>query len=450
MTKKNDSQWCFLAYFTSFLLLLSACKGDNTIGFPDKDPLTIEVMDTVNILASTVILDSLPTSNMGVIMLGSIDDKDFGKVKASSYMQFSPKTTGISNIPANAKFDSLTLVLKYNGYYLGDTIVAKEIRVHRLTQNIKLWKMKQDAELEERPVFGEEEALYSTSKFDYQVAALGTKLFKPRPKSNDSLSITLDQQLGKEFFNLVVEKDNKGIQRTEFLEYFKGLFLTTANGNSITGFNADPRLEVHYHYEHYDGTVKTGRIIYDMDSKNMQFNHIDADRSATNIKELNYRRKEVDLLTTKGQLFVQGGTGIVTKLLMPGLSTFLKEPKIAINKVELVIETASDTYSTFKAPEGLILFIANTSNTPKVIVHELFAKEPQRARFQPGNDAGSNGRYVFQLTDYVSELKKGQHHNTSLMISLPVVELTSTLNRLHILNKKSGMPIRLRVIYTKI
>lgn len=440
----------FLVGGLSFLLLLSACKGNKTIGFTDDEPLSLEGMDTVKILASTVIMDSLPTSNLGVIMLGSVQDKDFGNVEVSSYMQFSPGFAAEMNLPANAKFDSIALVLRYNGYYLGDTTTMKEIRVHRLTENIKLRTIDEGSELEERPVFVDEEALYSTSKFDYETQLLGKVHFKPRPRSKDSLFITLDQQLGKELLKLIGEKDKKAIQKTEFLEYFKGVFMTTANGKNISGFAADSsKIQIYYHYESEEGSMKNAFIAYTFDSKNTQFNHIAADRSGTNIKDLGRDKKELDIATTKGQLFVQGGLGIVTKLLMPGLNAFVKEPGIAINKAELIIETAQDTYSTFPAPEELILFIANSSNTPKTILPEAFVKKVQHAKFQKGNDAGLNGRYVFQLTEYVNQLRKGQHQNTSLLISLPIVAFTGTVNRLHIVNNKPGMPIKLRVVYTK-
>lgn len=180
----------------------------------------------------------------------------------------------------------------------------------------------------------------------------------------------------------------------------------------------------------------------------MQFNHIESDRSNTLLKDLNYANKEVKSENTDGRTFLQAGTGIVTKIKMPGLEKFLSE-KLSINKAELVIETSPDTYAIYKAPPSLILFVANKGDVPKSIVTEPFSNTKQSAYFRPGNDVGSNGRYIFKMTEFVNNARKGTYRDGSLLLSVPLSDLFSTVHRLNIKDKKQIKSIKLYLYYTK-
>lgn len=430
------------------LFLLSSCSKNNTIDDGYKDGLTTEIADTINVVASTYQLDSLPTSNTGVILTGQADDPALGKTKISSFFQLKPASV---SVPANSTFDSLTLVLKYNKYTYGDTTMIKNIDVHRVTQQIILRKPSAGTEPEERPVFVDGEALYSTSNFSYEPQVLGSINFKPRPSTRDSLSINLNKDLGKEIFTLIQNKDKKVTEDSKFLEYFRGLALTSSAGGSIDGFNADSvKMYVHYHYQNDAGFATKGRTAFIMNDKKYQFNHIDADRSKTSLKDLAYKNKEILSANTNQEVFLQAGTGVVTKIKLPGLATFMREAKVIVNKVELVIETKPATYATFSPPAALILFIANNSNIPKSILTDPYKKTTQQGNFRQGStESGLNGSYTFLLTEYADKLKKGEYDNTSLLLSLPVSELMKSLNRLQITNYKSSVSIKTRVTYTK-
>lgn len=441
-----------LFYFPLVLFFVTGCRKGDQIGFPkDKDPISAEMTDTVTVIASTYLLDSLPTSNAGSILLGQADDPDFGKTRLSSYFQVGTPVLNNGTVPEDALFDSLNLVLKYNKYVYGDTNELQKFSAHQLTKRIKLIKVEKAVEPEERPIFVKEEALYSTSKFEYDPVPLGELSFLPRPFSKDSIAIPLKQSWGQELLKMMIDKDKRLNVNEDFLNYFKGLVLSAgSNSKSILGFDAEKaKIVLYYNFKGTDGFPKKGSVQFNLNDKQYQFNHIDADRNKTRLQALNYQSRELSAEMTNKELFVQAGTGIVTRLSLPGLTSFLQQPGIGVSAAELIIETESSSYKVFKAPQELNLFIANSAGTPTEVITNADGKSIQMAKFQPGNDAGSKGRYVFALGGYIDALRKGKYKKTSLMLSLPFDPLTKTVDRLHIANGESVRTIKLKIFYTK-
>ncbi|WP_316811615.1 DUF4270 family protein [Pedobacter heparinus] len=437
-----------------FLVCLStlfmSCKNTGSINMGGGDELTAELTDSIEVIASTYLLDSLPTSATGSILVGTLEDADMGKVNVSSYMQIKTGFVSGFSFPEKSRFDSLNLVLIYGTYSYGDTLATQQLLVNRLTERMVLRTPTGGIEDEERPVFVSGNALYSSSRFNYEPAVLGQRDFRPRPKSKDSVWIKLSNTLGTELFQLIGNKDKRTTDADEFQDYFRGIVLRSANGKSVTAFMADStKIFLHYSYQGTDGMRKSDRLEFTLNSAAYQFNHIDVDRSQTKISSLNYSNREVKSGLTEEQLFLQGGTGLVTKLQLPGLLEFLKEPRVVINKMQLIVETKPETYATFKPPSSLILFIANSANTPKSILTASFSDISQQAYFQKGDEAGSSGRYIFELGEYANDLRKGLHHNTSLLLSLPVGQLTTSLDRLHMKSGKAAISVKTKLIYTK-
>lgn len=445
---KMNSPGLFLPLLLFILLHLSSCGKNDTVPVEHKNDASVEVTDSVKVFASTYLLDSLPTSNTGDILVGQANDAALGKFNLSSFLQMKPAAN--ITVPTNSLFDSLTFVLKYNKYVYGDTTVTGNISIHRLNQKITLRKLNAGIDPEEKPVFVNGDALYSTSSIGYDLSPLGSLQFKPRPASGDSLSIRMSNLLGEEIFGMLQKRDKRVTSEADFLDYFKGIALRSNTGGSIEGFNADSvRMDVHYHFQDENGFLKRGVSKFSLQSKEYQFNHIDADRSATKLQKLNYKNREVSAVETNQELFVQAGTGIVTKIRLPGLKDFMNEPKIVVNKVELFIQTSPASYALYKAPEKLILYVANSANTPKSVLSDPYKKTIQQAVFSPGYQANDNGRYTFLLTEYADKIKSGEYKDTSLLLSLPTTDLLKSLTRLQITDYKSSLMMTLRITYTK-
>lgn len=433
-----------------FPFLLAGCKKGPGISPGNQGELYVETVDTVTVKASTFLLDSVPTSNQKVILFGQTDDKDFGKLTATSYQQFIPPASSDAVIPKNATFDAFTIVLKYSKYFSGDTLAPQKFAVHRLTEDMILRKIPGPVEGEEVPVYVTGQALYSTTTFKQENTPIGNLDLQVKPSGGDSVIINLNETLGREFLDLMAKKDQRFSSEEEFLKYFKGVVFKTNQGNSITGFKADQvKMYLSYNYIDPNGFSKKNRAAFSGKSTDYQFNHFDADRSQSRLKALSRTNREVSSELTNQQLFLQGGTGLVTKLKFPTLVNFMNETKKVINKIELQIETKPTYYSIFKAPPSLLLWVANSANVPKAVLPNDYKKGDQSATFEPGSDVGSPGKYRFLLTQYADELKKGTYKNTSLMLSVPADQLLGTVNRAQFSTNDTALSIRLIITYTK-
>jgi hypothetical protein len=433
-----------------FPLLLAACKKGEHISPGNQEEIHVETVDTVTVKASTFLLDSVPTSNQKLILIGQTDDKDFGKLKASSYLQLTPPALTDALIPKGAAFDTFTIVLKYNKYFSGDTLAPQKYAVHRMTEDMILRKIPGPVENEEVPVYVKGQALYSTTTFKHDAAPIGNLDLQVKPASGDSVIITLNEALGREFLDLMTKKDPRFASEEEFLKYFKGMVFKTTQGNSITGFKAD-QVKMYLGYNYFDaaGFSKKGRVTFSGKFTDYQFNHFDTDRSQTKLSALSRTNREISSERTGQQLFLQGGTGLVTKLKFPTLVNFLNESKKVVNKVELLIETKPTYYSIFKAPPSLLLWVANSANVPKMVLPNNYKEEDQIAAFEPGNDVGSTGKYKFLLTQYTDQLKKGTYKTNSLMLSVPADQLLGSLNRAQLSTSETALSIKLIITYTK-
>ena len=120
-------------------VLLGSCKNnDFDVGwYLVDDPFTTTGMiDTVTIKVSNLVVsDSVVTSNRGNGFSGVYYDPQIGSIQTQSYIEFA-RTADIET-NRYASFDSVTLVLRPNGEYFGDTVQHAAFKVHRLAKPIE-------------------------------------------------------------------------------------------------------------------------------------------------------------------------------------------------------------------------------------------------------------------------------------------------------------------------
>lgn len=166
--------------------------GEFTVG---SDYLALSnkviLIDTVTVNMSTINFDSLATSSRGRILIGNYDDPIFGKVKSDSYFQLSTDIYALNSIGSDTEstnyvFDSISMILKYDRYYYGDTTKVQTFNIHRLTQKVKPNK--------------EDNNFYNNSTLTYSPESLGTISYKPRPKEKDSINVQMSKEFGEALF----------------------------------------------------------------------------------------------------------------------------------------------------------------------------------------------------------------------------------------------------------
>lgn len=448
---KRRSIQFLLPLFT--LVAFVGCNKDISLSLGSSRDETIGLVpiDTFSVKVSTHLMDDIPTSSTGTILVGKNSNAITGNVTSTSYMRMGIGSVSNASLPDDAVLDSAILVLNPNKYYYGDTTQIQKISVHRITEEITPTQIDLTKPADERPVFVSSAALFSKQKFAYEAAPLGELSFEPHVKSLDSISFKINNTLANELFTMIHNNDTRIQNNTDFQEYFKGLALVPdAQNTTLIGFKDTVYLQLHYSFVNSEGVTKQGLQYFSMGSSSYQYNQIEADRSSTKFASMTLENPNISSAQTDGYTYLEGSTGVVAKISFPTLLDLVNDETIAINKAELVIEAENPYATIFSQPQSLILMIASPNGNPASILTSPYSTTSQTATLVSGNNTGSNSTYTFNLIEYLSNFKTTAYRNTSLYLSLPTTGLFSTGNRLILARDSDNNPrIKLNILYTK-
>ncbi len=445
-------QW--LKWFTGLLLLavvLASCEKSDTVGIGQEETLFANITDTVTVNTSTMLLDSLPSAGKGVLLVGRMNDPELGIISSSSYFQISGSNASSSSLPTDAVFDSVRLRLNYSGYYYGDTTQRQYLSVHQLSERLVLPKLSDYLSSDAQNVFSSSATFYNRSKFRFNPSPLAALSYLPRP-SSDSLMLRLPDDLGNAFFNMVKDESTTVSNTELFLDYFKGIVLQpgTDAGNAVIGFKDSVQVKLYYSYVDEVGIKKKQEMIFSLYDNSYQFNHFEADRSSTKLKDISLSNTIVSSDKTSDKTYIQAMTGLVTRISIPYTKFLTAGGDVVINKAELIIETpGAPNYLPFDRPQQLVLLVADKNNRPTQVLAD--AQTGQSALYlRYGDYVEGKASYSFPLTEYISHYTT-RYNNTSLLLTVPVADLQNTFNRLIVGSQANAdIKIKLRVTYTKL
>jgi hypothetical protein len=439
-----------------FLSILAGCDNDpKTLGLSNStfaSDYGVVVVDTITVKVSTVMLDSLPTSNTGSMLVGGYDDARLGRLKAEGYLQIN--NGGSWAPPAEATFDSLVLIAHYSGYAYGDTATSTRVEVRRLIQPFQTWTLPQFWVNE-----NQYSALYTTaSKFNAShmrsdVQPLGSHAILLRPHSKDSVVIRLSDALGRDWLRLTKEQAPDLIEADRFVEYFKGIVIGTGGtGNSVFGLNT-ANLKIRLYYKSYVSESLTQQYHdYPFSTGLFNYSSVTSDRSNTALNTLSLATDEISTEKTDRMAFVQSGAGLVTKLTFPYLTRLLGLTNVLlVNQAQLIIEPVKDSYSaTFPLPSALTLYYTNKTNLPLQRVYANYTTSSfQLATISFDKEFDKSTGYQFTVTQLAQSLLGTEGEtDRGLLIMPPATELTTTVNRAYF-GTGGDYRVRLKIWYTQ-
>lgn len=406
-------------YLTGMLFLLSCSNENNllvSIGDNFINPqTTVALVDSFSVKMSTVLIDSIPTSATGVLMVGKYYDEQFGQVGSTGYFQLGFPGTQVPD--EDEIFDSLVVVLPYNGVSYGDTLLPQTIYVNRVLQDIE------PAE--------DEYYLYNTTSFKYSGFPLGALTFTPKPNFHDEIEIRLADELGKEFLDLMKDDGDEVNSDDDFIEYFKGLALVSGEGNtSVLSFTADSLLKMIL-YTHLIAEEKIEKSYTFSHLSLTHFNQITTDRSGTPIEYLETQRIEILSGDSGNKAFLQAGAGIVTRIDFPNIGRLLEiDYRNILYKAELVLKPYTNSYNQVDLPNELVLYETDKYNN---LVTELVDDEGATvtAEFYYDEYYNKDTYYLFDVTSFISNELSDGYVNTDngLIVIQPISQFQSSLNR---------------------
>jgi hypothetical protein len=391
-------QHIFSILVPSAALALTGCSnGEYVLGgqYLDSHMHTV-IIDTCTVKLSTVVLDSLNTTNLGKGLVGRFtDDRYFGEIKATTYITYSNPGSHVFE-DYDVYFDSCALVMTLNGSYIGDTLKTQDIDVHLLKEAL---------------VIPDKNKFWSNETREYNPTPFVTYKLHPRPNTpfkaerpfpyynyTNHFYLRLPDTLGIGLFNRLLDADDNAIIKDDikWRAYFPGIAVTAGNNNNgVYGFkmSQDSLFVIRLFYHYAQESRKKGTIDILPDAER-NFYGVECDRkSGLPFSDLHVGtsgplvgKREIDTKNSNNVALVQAFTSTYVKIEFPYLNKLLELGDFcAITDAALLLYPARESYSdTMPLPGNLSLFISDehdatlaqvTSSTGTALTGNLYKDE---------------------------------------------------------------------------
>lgn len=422
------------------MLTWSSCAEPDEIGLGLIDErANFLSSDTISVQAYSIPDDSIPTNLGAQNMLGIIVDPVFGKTRANFITEIRLPDNNLS-LGEEPVLDSVRLSVAYTGRYYGDTLTPLTVRVFELSENVP-----------------DVDTLYSTNNVSHYPDPIGFLNFLPLPSTPiilDTISerpphivIPLSMEFGQKIL------DANGTEYFEnvpnFLEYFKGLYLTVddnirGEGGSIFNINVGSTytsLQLYY------------RVGEDTVSRVQNFRISQFAKRITYVENFDYEQAHPLLKAQafEGQtelgdslLFLQSLGSLRANIDLPYLQELADLDDISINRAQLIIPVQPEMGDSLVFPpaERLLLFMYNEEGEL-----ENLSDFSIGSSYFGGIYDSQNNQYVFNITSYIQQLLNAEieYYGLTLVIS------GAAENARRVVLKGPGRtidPMRLEIIYT--
>jgi hypothetical protein len=378
------------------LLLFCNCQKDpKLIEFQiGKDLINtdsrISICDTFLVELSNVLFDSMTTSNTDSLLIGQYADDRLGIINSKCYFRVKIPTS--VTIQEGDVFDSISLVVKLNGYSYGDTTKKVNWNVYRLSEMLKL---------------NENGYLYNMSSFKYFDDPIGEVSFKPYPSKTQEINIPIDHNLGNTLFDMVINRDEKVESDENFFNYFNGITIAPSNTdlNNLLGVTVNDTSLVMRIYAHRDEEEKVDiELDFGVETGELPFSQITCNRASTIIESLTKQQYSLSSTLTNNESYIQGGTGIMTRVDIPELMKIQEAENTLLMKAELILYPIVGTYQTPMLPSKLVFYKCNKLNEMEYNYTNETTNESIYGTINIGTDLYNESTYYsIDITKYIKD-----------------------------------------------
>jgi len=430
-----------------FGLTIVSCGTDTDAGefVVGSDYLAVNnkiiLIDTVTVEMSTINFDSLVTSGQNRILVGNYDDPLFGKVKSSSYFQLHSATTyalttnGSDTDAPNFVFDSISMILKYDRYYYGDTTKVQTFDIHRLTQRVK--------------PNTDDSSFYNNSTLTYSPESIGSISYRPRPLEKDSITIKMDGVFGDALFQKIKKREITDFDN--FTEYLKGLVIVpaTSNSSSVIGFDLTTSV-VRMYYSKYQGDEeKSYYIDFTITDSSVQFNSISSDKTGTLLENLPNSSSKLSSTLTNQQSFIQSGTGVACRIDFPNIKQLKYiSDKGAIVDAQLILKAVNNSYSVqYPLADSVQVHVGDNLNRISGTLLNSAGAAVYGVLNKKSDEFNENVAYSFSIGTFLQkEMLKQSDSKSSLVLTLPGI--SNSVDRIVLGDQKHlNNKIQLKIYY---
>ena len=423
-----------------FLLLLAGLSECTTsvseIGagfFANTNTFDISYLDSMTLKVSTVLKDSMVTSNTKRLLVGYHQDEKLGTITSQAIFQLGISGPVVLD-ESTTEYVGLRLSLKKDGYSFYDTTRSQTISVYQLTKGLVAYTG----------------FYYNTSKFtiDRSAPPLGSLTFLPRPKhTGDSLEIALSDDLGRQLMTMAQTSDPRLRTNLDFVRFFKGLALIpdTVNSRAVIGFQssgASRPSEMRLYYKDRSTTPVSVKHVSFTIGGNPYFSHVHSFRNATLLNSLKKANEMVSSFATDHEGYFQCGTGLAMRVEMPYLNTLrFNDQSFLSTRSVLEFRPIRMSYITDPLPPVLVMYIVDGQNN-------LLSGTPFTVRLIKDVEYGRNTVYQVDVTSFVnSQIPNIINSQFALLILQDDSQYRSTVNRLYLGDQRNQYGMKLNLYY---
>ncbi len=394
-------------YFVICLFLSTSCNfGNFSTGSQFFDELSFEfnVSDTLTINFSSVKLDSIITSYPNRFIIGNSSDTVFGITKSSAFTQVFPASANYEFDLNDVNYNRITLLLTYDNYFLNDTTNAFTLIIDELDEEMEL--------------DDETNSFYNTSNFKVKSEIpdgiiIGSEfLFSTRPLSGETLELTLDNGLGLRLFNEALESDNVYSNTDEFLDFFKGIKISSSfDTNAFLGFKTGVEIRVYYE----DLTVVPSEEKYiSLTNSNLGelfFNQIESDYTNTALNTLTSENNSISSQLTNDLAYMQSGVGLGIRIEIPYVKKILEDnPNLLIEQASLYLKPVKNLYDDKLLPPYFFVYYVDGNN-------ELISDGAYQLNLTLDDELDKNTYYSIDITEFIEfQLSNVENNQNALFI----------------------------------
>ena len=403
-----------------FFTFLTGCENEaSDLGgniMPPGEKINVKYTNDFTLDAYTYSADSVRSDKMGRALLGSKVDPVFGTSKADFITQArlsEPKDFGTDPVA-----DSLVLFLLTDGFY-GDGETDQTLKIYEIITDLVDTNYYSNMSLE--GILNE--------------APIGTKTFRP---SDTLISVKLNTSIAQK----IVDFGNYEHQE-EFLEVFKGLYVTSENVTEWGGIvnlnllSSDSKLTIYYHTD-------TDSISYDfvINESSVRINRFSHDYETADVA---YEISHLDDSIHDTVIYAMGMGSVYTRIDLSFLESWRDSMPVAINNAEIIVSlSAYDPFSEmFPPPEKLELKTMNENNEFNFVFDALLGDD-----YFGGKLDEENGLYHFKITTHLQNFLLEKTDNPTVYLFIGDSNISSY--RVVLSNGENTNKITLKLTYSRL
>ena len=377
------------------------CNKDDGAGLgiiPEDKLIVLEASDTIEIKSYTYRIDSITTSGVSSVLLGSYDDPIFGKTQAGFVIQITPGS--IDGFGEDAVADSMVLSLRYASDSLVPIYGDQSKLMNFIAQEIHT-ELHSDS------------SYYNNHRIEWlnPIEELVNTTFTPEDGRNDTsvLSVHLDQLFAKRIID-DYDKWNDIVEPTDtfFTDYFNGMYIKSNEipyAGSISTFSIfDGLSEVILYYHNSKDTLE---LSFSISQTSPRFNLFDYAHDVPSFPNLDNPEIQEDSV-----LYLQGLGGLKVKIEIPVLDKLKEEGNWAVNRAELVLPvedkllTLEDTYA---APLSTSIYGINDDGDLQFLPDYIGATGYLGVSY-------TDNSYIYDLTFIIQQILSGSVENNGFFL----------------------------------